>query len=76
MKIKYILTETNYDGGAPMRIGYGVAATLIEDGCAVILQSANNLTPEKSKAQKLVQSCNKCELSIKHFHDVVEDFLT
>ncbi len=76
MTVKYILTETTYHSEEVNRIGYGMAAIIVEDGVAVVLRSANDLITDRLKAEELVHLCNEHQLSVKHLNDVVEDFIT
>ena len=75
MNIKYIVTETTYNSGAQSRTGYGIAAVTVEDGVTVVLRSANDLTPDKSKAENLADLCNAHSLSLLHIEDVVDDLI-
>ncbi len=51
---------------------YGIKAT---DSAGNTLKEFSDVFTDRCKAEKLANSCNKCELSIVHFEDVIEDAL-
>lgn len=74
MKIKYIVTENIYHNGSLTRTGYGIAAITEDDENTTVLDSVNDLTPNKNKVTELVTLCNRLGLSLVHLYDVAEDF--
>jgi len=76
-QVTYAVTEEKYSFGDKCRISYGIAAYsgAEEDGSATIIASIHDITTDKSGLVKLINDCNRLELSILHLRDVVEDFL-
>ena len=72
--IKYSVCESviSCDGGA--RVAYGISAedTSSRDLSIVCIQ---DITSDKSSLERLVDLCNRKNLSLIHLRDVVEDFL-
>ena len=76
--VTYGITEEKYSLGSESRISYGIAAySDVEDkGTTTIICSIHDITHDKARLSKLVDNCNRLELSTIHLSDVVEDFLT
>lgn len=75
MKCTYILTECTYYGSIT-RTGYGIAASEIQDGIPVILESYHDISPTKAPIQDLVSLCNDLALDPMHLSDVVNNYLS
>ena len=75
--ITYAVAEEKYALGNESRISYGIVAysNVEQDGTATIVASVRDITDDKHRLSRLVDDCNKFELSIVHLYDVVEDFL-
>lgn len=77
MTITYAIIEEIHSIGCDRRITYGIAAysSAEADGTATVIASVHDITNDKEKLSKLVDTCNRLELSVIHLYDVVEDFL-
>lgn len=77
MKIIYGISEEKYTLNGLTRTSYGVVAyaDADKDGTAVIVASVRDITLDRSKLSKLVELCNKLQLSPIHLPDVIEDFV-
>lgn len=75
--VTYGLIEEKYNLGTGSRISYGIAAyaDAQTDGSTTVVISVHDITSDKEKLSRLVEDCNKLELSSVHLYDVVEDFL-
>ena len=73
MDCKYILIRDTYSGDTERHIGYGIA---VVDNESAIVSAATDLSCNENEVAELVNKCNELELSLVHFQDVVEDFLT
>ncbi len=75
--ITYGVTEEVYSLRGNSRKAYGIAAysNAQYDGTATVLASVNDISAERGKLEKLVQICNRSELSPIHLNDVIDDFL-
>ena len=75
--VTYGITEEKYTLGQQTRISYGIAAYSNSeiDGTATIIASIHDISEDKEKLSRLVQTCNCLELSVIHLRDVIEDFL-
>ena len=47
-----------------------------ENGTATVVTSVHDITSNKDSLARLVDDCNRLQLSTVHLHDVVEDFLS
>ena len=75
--ITYAVSEERYTFADEARISYGIVAysNADEDGSKTIVASVRDVTSDKISLTKLVNDCNRLELSTVHLNDVVEDFL-
>ena len=78
MNVTYAVAEEKYAVGNESRTSYGIVAyaNAEQDGTATIVASVRDITYDKNRLRKLVDDCNRFELSTVHLHDVVEDFLS
>ena len=78
MNVTYAVTEEKYALGEEKRTSYGIVAyaNAEQDGTATIVASVRDITSDKQRLIKLVDNCNRLELSTVHLPDVVEDFLS
>lgn len=78
MNVTYAVTEEKYALGEEKRTSYGIVAyaNAKQDDTATIVASVRDITSDKQLLRKLVDNCNRLELSTVHLHDVVEDFLS
>lgn len=77
MNVTYAVVEEKYVLGEEKRTFYGIVAyaNAEQDGTATIVASVRDITSDKQRLIKLVDDCNRLELSTVHLSDVVEDFL-
>ena len=75
--ITYAVSEERYTFGNETRTSYGIVAysNADQDGTKTIVASVHDVTSNKVSLSKLVNDCNRLELSTIHLNDVVEDFL-
>lgn len=75
--ITYGVTEEVYSLSGNSRKTYGIAvySNSPDDGIATVLASFNDITSDRVKLEKLVEICNRDELSLIHLNDVINDFL-
>ena len=75
--ITYAVSEERYTFGDEVRTSYGIVAysNADQDGSKTIVASVRDVTSDKTSLTKLVNDCNRLELSTVHLNDVVEDFL-
>ena len=75
--ITYAVSEERYTFGGESRTSYGIVAysNADQDGSKTIVASVRDVTSNKTVLEKLVNDCNRLELSIIHLNDIVEDFL-
>ena len=75
--ITYAVSEESYTFGGESRTSYGIVAysNAKQDGSKTIVASVRDVTLDKAALTKLVNECNRLELSTVHLNDVVEDFL-
>ena len=75
--ITYSVSEERYTFGNETRISFGIVAysNANQDGSKTIVASIRDITFDKTSLIKLVNDCNRLELSTVHLNDVVEDFL-
>ena len=78
MNVTYAVAEEKYAFGEEKRTSYGIVAyaNAEQNGTATIVASIRDITSDKNHLKKLVDDCNRLELSTVHLHDVVEDFLS
>ena len=78
MKLTYAVTEERYALGNESRTSYGIVAyaNAEQNGTTTIVASIRDITSDKNRLKKLVDDCNRLELSTVHLPDVVEDFLS
>lgn len=78
MKLTYAVTEERYALGNESRTSYGIVAyaNAEQNGTTTIVTSIRDITSDKNRLKKLVDDCNRLELSTVHLPDVVEDFLS
>ena len=76
-EITYGISEEKYALGNESRTSYGIVAYADSEknGTASIVASVNDITDDKDKLSAFADACNRCELSLVHLPDVVEDFL-
>ena len=75
--ITYAVSEERYTFGDETRTAYGIVAysNADQDGSKTIVASVRDVTADKDSLSRLVNDCNRLELSTVHLNDVVEDFL-
>ena len=75
--ITYAVSEERYTFGNETRTSYGIVAysNADQDGSKTIVASVRDVTADKASLSRLVNDCNRLELSTMHLSDVVEDFL-
>lgn len=75
--ITYAISEERYTFGNETRISYGIVvySNADQDGSKTIVASVRDVTSDKAGLTRLVDDCNRLELSTVHLNDVVEDFL-
>ncbi len=78
INVTYGIVEEKYTLGNESRVSYGISAysDANEDGTATIVASVHDITSNKEGLARLVEDCNRLNLSTVHLRDVVEDFLT
>ena len=76
--ITYAVSEERYTFGNETRTSYGIVAysNANQDGSKTIVASMRDITSDRVALAKLVNDCNRLELSTIHLNDVIEDFLT
>lgn len=76
--ITYGVSEETYPLGKSTRTTYGIVAYADAeiDGTATIVVSARDITESRESAEELAAACNRLGLSLVHFDDVIEDFLS
>ena len=73
MDCQYILIRGIYKDDVGTHTGYGIAATCDGSGIESV---ALDLSCHENEVTELVRRCNELKLSLVHFQDVVEDFLS
>ena len=75
--ITYGVIEEIYSSSCSSRRSYGIAVYSDSpgDGFATVLASVNDISSDREKLEKLVEICNRAELSMIHLNDVIDDFL-
>lgn len=78
MNVTYAVAEEKYALGEEKRTSYGIVAyaNAEQGGTVTIVASVRDITSDKKRLKKLVDDCNRLELSTVHLQDVVEDFLS
>ena len=71
MEIRYVLNEDCHTVDGKRYIFYGITA--LEDGR--MLLSVRDVSADRTRVEKLIETCNRLGLSPAHLGDVVEDFL-
>ena len=76
--VTYGISKETYFSYEKKRTAYGIVVyyDFDEENTAVIVDSIRDITSDKESLEELVRLFNKFELSLLHFHDAVEDFLT
>ena len=75
--ITYGVSKEIYSYKGITREAYGLVAYADAelDGTSTIVASANDLSCDEIKLQKLANKCNEINLELVHFSDIVEVFL-
>ena len=75
--VTYGISEEFYILKNDRRVSYGIViyANADEDGTVTIIDSIRDITSDKEKLARLVDECNRLELSPIHLRDVIEDFI-
>ena len=75
--ITYGVAEEKYECGKENRVSYGIVAYADSDrdGTASIVASARDISADKQVVELLAEKCNRMEVSLVHFFDVIEDFM-
>lgn len=69
---EYKLTKGEYIVEGISHVGYGITLKSDVSQCAV---SFSDITVDREEAARLVELCNKLQLSPIHLKDVIDDFL-
>ena len=77
-EVTYGVTEESYSLGGERRVSYGIACYIAveHDGTANIYLSVHDVCADKQKLTAFVEKCNQLKLSLIHFEDVLDDFLS
>ena len=75
--ITYGIVAETYLLGKDSRSTYGIVAyaDADKDGTTTVVASAHDITPDRYRAEQLADKCNRGNLALCHFDDVIEDFL-
>ena len=75
--VTYGVVAETYSLENQSRNAYGIVAyaDANQDGTATIVASAHDITPDRYRAEQLADKCNRGNLALCHFDDVIEDFL-
>ena len=75
--ITYGVVAETYSLRGQYRKAYGIVAysDAEENGTATIVASAHDITHDRWRAERLADQCNRGNLSLCHFDDVIDDFL-
>ena len=57
------------------RTGCGIAVVENRGGISTVIASVSDVSSDAELVEKLVQNCNRFELSPEHLRDVIDDFL-
>ena len=78
ISITYGIIEEKYTLGDETRISYGIAvySSCVHNETTTIIASIHDITSDKEKLLNIANECNRLGLSMLHFYDVIEDFLT
>ena len=76
--ITYGLIKETYGDKKEFRIAYGVAvyANFETDKTATIVDAIHDVSNNEEKLNGFIKHCNCAKLSLIHFYDVIEDFLS
>ena len=76
--ITYCVVAENYSLNGTARSAFGIVAyaDAEEDGTATVVASAHDITDDRTRAEQLAEKCNRGNLALCHFDDVIEDFLS
>ena len=74
MSTKYVIKEETHSERQYATTAYGITVYEKESETTATTE-LNDITSDKVRLEKLVENCNKFELSSLHLKDVVEDFL-
>lgn len=76
--ITYGISEETYSVNGTSRTSYGLVAfaDAESDGSSTIIASARDISNDKSAVEALASLCNRGNLSICHFDDVIQDFIS
>lgn len=72
-KLTYVLTENLYCDENHSKTFYGIEVYEAPDK---IVATIRDITTDRERLFKFIQTCNLLELSPIHLYDVIEDFLT
>ena len=75
MECLYQVVESKFPLSDHPQSEYGIAATVMQDGCVVVLASVHHICPDLSAITQLAQICNQLKLDPAHLPDIVNDFL-
>ena len=75
--VTYGIVVETYSLENQSRNAYGIVAyaDADEDGTAIVVASAHDIADNRCRAEQLADKCNRGNLSLCHFDDVIEDFL-
>ena len=76
--ITYGLIKETYGDEKNFRIAYGIAvyANFENDRMTTIVDAIHDVSNDAEKLGQLIRTCNCAELSLIHFRDVIEDYLS
>ena len=75
--ITYGISEEVYKLGDACRTSYGIVAYDNTEGDIFnIVAVARDLSNDKFKVEELIKRCNQQSLSLAHFDDIIEDFMS
>lgn len=76
--ITYGVVEERYMLSGQSRNAYGIVAYAYadEDGTATVVASAHDVTSDRDRIECLAEKCNRGNLALCHFDDIIEDFLS
>jgi len=78
MGIKYGVVEELFKGEAMTRKWYGIAGYADYDHCGTssIVLLIGDITDDLDSITRLVNRCNKMQLSPEHLRDIVDDYIS
>ena len=75
--ITYGISEEVYKLGDAYRTSYGIVAYDSTEGDIFnIVAAARDLSNDKSRVEELIRRCNQGSLSLEHFDEIIEDFIS